>query len=219
MTSHSNKLYVRILKPAIERVAAAVAIVLCAPILIALAIVVRIKLGSPVLFRQSRPGKDGCTFELCKFRTMTDARDAAGKLLDDVDRLTPFGKWLRSTSLDEVPELWNVLRGDMSLVGPRPLLTQYLKLYSPEQARRHCVKPGVTGLAQVSGRNALSWEQKFEFDLQYVDDISLWLDLKILAKTVLSVLRRDGINTASDSTMPVFSGTASDAKSTASKAA
>jgi len=150
---------------------------------------------------------------------MTDSRDAAGNLLDDGDRLTPFGKWLRSTSLDEVPELWNVLRGDMSLVGPRPLLTQYLELYSPEQGRRHCVKPGVTGLAQVSGRNALSWEQKFEFDLQYVDEISLWLDLKILAKTVSSVLRRDGINTASDSTMPIFIGTTIDAKTTTTNAA
>jgi len=150
---------------------------------------------------------------------MTDSRDAAGNLLDDGDRLTPFGKWLRSTSLDEVPELWNVLRGDMSLVGPRPLLTQYLELYSPEQGRRHCVKPGVTGLAQVSGRNALSWEQKFEFDLQYVNEISLWLDLKVLAKTVSSVLRRDGINTASDSTMPIFIGTTIDAKTTTTNAA
>ena len=219
MTSHPNKLYLLITKPAIDRLVAVVAIILCAPVLIALAVTVRIKLGSPVLFLQSRPGKDGRIFQLCKFRTMTDARDAAGKLLEDGDRLTPFGKWLRSTSLDEVPELWNVLRGDMSLVGPRPLLTQYLKLYSPEQARRHCVKPGVTGLAQVSGRNALSWEQKFEFDLQYVDEVSLWLDFKILAKTVLSVLRRDGINTASDATMPIFTGTTLDAKTTASNAA
>jgi lipopolysaccharide/colanic/teichoic acid biosynthesis glycosyltransferase len=210
---------VRLLKPAIDRVAATVAIVLFAPVLIALAVTVRIKLGSPVLFRQSRPGKDGRAFQLCKFRTMTDSRDAAGNLLDDGDRLTPFGKWLRSTSLDEVPELWNVLRGDMSLVGPRPLLTQYLELYSPEQGRRHCVKPGVTGLAQVSGRNALSWEQKFEFDLQYVNEISLWLDLKVLAKTVSSVLRRDGINTASDSTMPIFIGTTIDAKTTTTNAA
>jgi len=219
MKSNPSRPYVRLLKPAIDRVAATVAIVLFAPVLIALAVTVRIKLGSPVLFRQSRPGKDGRAFQLCKFRTMTDSRDAAGNLLDDGDRLTPFGKWLRSTSLDEVPELWNVLRGDMSLVGPRPLLTQYLELYSPEQGRRHCVKPGVTGLAQVSGRNALSWEQKFEFDLQYVNEISLWLDLKVLAKTVSSVLRRDGINTASDSTMPIFIGTTIDAKTTTTNAA
>jgi lipopolysaccharide/colanic/teichoic acid biosynthesis glycosyltransferase len=175
--------------------------------LAAIAFVVRVKLGSPVLFRQSRPGKDGRPFHLYKFRTMTDVRDSTGRLLDDEQRLTPFGKWLRSTSLDELPELWNILRGEMSLVGPRPLLTQYLELYTPEQSRRHCVKPGLTGLAQVSGRNAISWEQKFDCDLRYIAEISLWLDIKILAKTALSVVRRDGINTASDSTMLVFKGT------------
>ncbi len=138
---------------------------------------------------------------------MTDARDNSGRLLDDSRRLTPFGKWLRSTSLDELPELWNVLRGEMSLVGPRPLLMQYLELYTPEQARRHCLKPGLTGLAQVSGRNAISWEQKFDCDRRYVDQVSLWLDIRILVTTVLRVFRRDGIHAASGNTMPVFRGT------------
>ncbi len=201
--------YLQFIKPSIDRVAAAVAILVCAPVLTTIAIVARIKLGSPVLFRQSRPGKDGHPFNLYKFRTMTDIRDSTGQLLDDGRRLTRFGKWLRSTSLDELPELWNVLRGDMSLVGPRPLLTQYLKLYTPEQSRRHSVKPGITGLAQVSGRNAISWEQKFALDLQYVDEVTLWLDIKILAATVVRVFRRDGISAGSHSTMPVFTGTPS----------
>lgn len=218
-SSHSNKIYRHFLKSAIDRGAAIIAIILCAPILAAIAFVVRVKLGSPVLFRQSRPGKDGRPFHLYKFRTMIDVRDGSGRLLDDEQRLTPFGKWLRSTSLDELPELWNILRGEMSLVGPRPLLTQYLDLYSAEQRRRHCVKPGLTGLAQVSGRNAISWEQKFDCDLRYVAEISLWLDIKILAKTALGVVRRDGVNAASDSTMPVFTGTRQGDDAPASNAA
>jgi len=166
------------------------------------------KLGRPVLFRQRRPGRDGVPFWVLKFRTMTEARDAAGNLLPDAQRLTPFGRWLRSTSLDELPELLNVLRGEMSLVGPRPLLMQYLTRYRPDQARRHEVPPGLTGWAQINGRNALSWEEKFRLDVWYVDHRSLWLDLKILALTVVKVLRRDGISAAGEATMPEFLGSA-----------
>jgi sugar transferase EpsL len=178
------------------------------PVLLVVALLVRVKLGSPVLFRQKRPGKDDRIFELIKFRTMTDARDATGALLPDAVRLTPFGKWLRSTSLDELPELLNVLRGDMSLVGPRPLLVQYLDRYSERQRRRHKVRPGLTGLAQVMGRNALSWEEKFELDVLYVEQQSLALDLRILALTVKAVLFRSGISAVGDATMPEFTGSA-----------
>jgi lipopolysaccharide/colanic/teichoic acid biosynthesis glycosyltransferase len=174
------------------------------PILAIVAILVRIKLGSPVFFRQKRPGRGAQIFEMIKFRTMTDARDAAGQLLPDAVRLTPFGKFLRATSLDELPELLNVLRGDMSLVGPRPLLVQYLPRYSPRQARRHEVRPGITGLAQVKGRNALSWEEKFEWDVRYVEQQSLLLDLLILCLTVKTVLVREGISAQGDATMPEF---------------
>lgn len=174
------------------------------PAMAVVAALVRVKLGRPVLFRQKRPGKDARIFELIKFRTMTDARDASGALLPDAVRLTPFGKFLRSSSLDELPELLNILRGDMSLVGPRPLLVQYLERYSPRQARRHEVRPGLTGLAQVMGRNALSWEEKFEWDVRYVETHSLWLDLKILALTVKAVLFRTGISAAGEATMPEF---------------
>jgi lipopolysaccharide/colanic/teichoic acid biosynthesis glycosyltransferase len=176
------------------------------PILAVVALLVRLKLGSPVFFRQKRPGKDAVIFEMVKFRTMTDARDAAGALLPDAVRLTPFGKFLRATSLDELPELWNVLRGDMSLVGPRPLLVGYLPRYSARQARRHAVRPGITGLAQVKGRNALTWEEKFEWDVRYVETQSLALDLKILLLTAKTVFVREGISAAGDATMPEFRG-------------
>jgi len=172
-----------------------------------LAWMVRRKLGSPVFFTQVRPGLHGEPFEMVKFRTMTDERGPDGELLPDAVRLTPFGRWLRATSLDELPELWNVLKGDMSLVGPRPLLMEYLPLYSPEQARRHAVRPGVTGWAQVNGRNAISWEEKFTLDVWYVDNHSLWLDIKILWLTVKKVLARDGISAAGQATMPRFTGT------------
>ena len=168
---------------------------------------VRRKLGSPVFFRQVRPGLNGQPFKMVKFRTMTDARGPDGQLLPDSVRLTPFGRWLRATSLDELPELWNVLKGDMSLVGPRPLLMEYLPLYTPEQARRHEVRPGITGWAQVNGRNAISWEDKFKLDLWYVDHRSLWLDIKILWLTVKKVLLRDGISAQGEATMPKFKGT------------
>ncbi|MEV8470817.1 sugar transferase [Ralstonia sp. UNC404CL21Col] len=186
---------------------AAVALVLLAIPLLLLALLVRVKLGKPVLFSQVRPGMRGKPFRMIKFRTMTDARGPDGALLPDAQRLTSFGRFLRSTSLDELPELWNVLKGDMSLVGPRPLLMEYLPLYTPEQARRHEVRPGVTGWAQVNGRNALSWEEKFAHDVWYVDHASVLLDIRIIWMTVRKVVVRDGISAPGDATMPVFQGT------------
>lgn len=174
------------------------------PLLLVVALLVRVKLGSPVLFRQRRPGRDAVIFELVKFRTMREARDAAGRMLPDAERLAPFGRWLRATSLDEVPELWNVLRGDMSLVGPRPLLVQYLGRYSPRQARRHEVRPGLTGLAQVMGRNAISWEERLEWDVRYVETHGLRLDAKILLLTFKAVLLRTGVSAHGEATMPEF---------------
>jgi lipopolysaccharide/colanic/teichoic acid biosynthesis glycosyltransferase len=167
---------------------------------------VRKKLGSPVLFSQVRPGLNGAPFKMVKFRTMTNERDSDGELLPDAERLTRFGRWLRATSLDELPELWNVLKGEMSLVGPRPLLMQYLPLYSPEQARRHEVRPGITGWAQVNGRNAIGWDDKFKLDIWYVDNQSLLLDIKILWLTVKKVVMRDGISATGEATMPAFTG-------------
>jgi lipopolysaccharide/colanic/teichoic acid biosynthesis glycosyltransferase len=181
---------------------------LAAPMLL-LAWLIRLKLGSPVLFKQVRPGIDGRSFTMVKFRTMTDERGSDGALLPDAHRLTPFGRFLRASSLDELPELWNVLKGDMSLVGPRPFLMQYLPLYSPEQARRHEVRPGITGWAQINGRNAISWEDKFRLDVWYVDNQSLWLDIKILWLTVRKVVMREGISAAGEATMPAFRGSSS----------
>lgn len=196
------------LKRFVDVVGAGIAIACTAPVLVAVGAAVRVSLGRPVLFRQERPGKDGRPFTLIKFRTMRDAYDRAGRPLPDHERLTSVGRWLRATSLDELPELWNVLRGDMSLVGPRPLLMQYLSRYTPEQARRHEVKPGITGWAQVNGRNALTWDEKFALDVWYVDHQSLALDLYILLRTVIAVLRRDGIDHAADQPMPEFLGSA-----------
>jgi len=176
------------------------------PLLLLVALRVRFRLRSPVFFTRERTGLRAKSFELIKFRTMTDQRDEAGNLLSDTERLTPFGQWLRSTSLDELPELWNVLRGEMSLVGPRPLLKQYVPLYSKHQFRRHDVLPGVTGWAQVNGRNAISWEEKFDLDVHYVDHHSLFLDIKILWMTIMAVFRRHGIQAPGDATMPVFEG-------------
>ena len=186
--------------------AAAVALLLLCLPLLALTLLVRRKLGRPAFFRQVRPGLHGKPFEMVKFRSMTDARGPDGALLPDADRLTPFGRFLRSSSLDELPGLWNVLKGDMSLVGPRPLLMEYLPLYSPTQARRHEVRPGITGWAQVNGRNAIGWDDKFKLDVWYVDNRSLWLDIKILWMTVRKVLVRDGISAAGEATMPIFKG-------------
>ena len=182
------------------------ALVLLAPLIGLLAVVVRTRLGPPVLFRQRRPGLHGQLFTVYKFRTMTDARDEQGHLLSDAKRLPPFGCFLRSTSLDELPELWNVLRGDMSLVGPRPLLLQYLNRYTLEQARRHEVRPGISGWAQVNGRNALSWEQKFALDVWYVDHLSLSLDLKIIAMTIGKIVKREGIHQPGEATASEFMG-------------
>lgn len=186
--------------------ASSIALVVLSPVYATVAYKVKKNLGSPVLFRQTRPGLHGEPFEMIKFRTMTDSKDSEGNLLSSSERLTPFGKTLRATSLDELPELWNVIKGDMSLVGPRPLLMEYLPLYNDEQTRRHDVRPGVTGWAQVNGRNAISWEEKFKLDTWYVDNQSLWLDLKILVKTVKQVLIKDGINASSDVTMSKFTG-------------
>ncbi len=186
--------------------AAACSLLLLAPIMAIIAWRIRRRLGSPVLFRQWRPGRNGIPFEIIKFRTMRDALDADGNPLPDAERLTPFGSFLRASSLDELPELWSVLKGDMSLVGPRPLLMEYLPLYSAEQFRRHSVRPGITGLAQINGRNALSWEEKFRLDVWYVDNRSLWLDLKIIFMTISTVLMREGINAAAAAELSKFTG-------------
>ncbi|MGN6307081.1 MAG: sugar transferase [Mesorhizobium sp.] len=195
------------MKRLFDMLVSGLALVVLSPFLAALALLVRWHLGKPILFRQVRPGMDARPFEMLKFRSMTDVRRADGTLLPDAERLTRFGRFLRSTSLDELPELWNVLKGDMSLVGPRPLLMEYLPLYSPEQARRHEVRPGITGWAQVNGRNALSWDDKFALDVWYVDNRSFCLDLKIVALTVVRVLKRSGISAEGEATMPRFSGT------------
>ena len=183
-----------------------VGLVILSPVLLILAVVVRVKLGSPVLFRQMRPGRDGELFELIKFRTMTDCRDSQGDLLPDSERLTRFGHFLRSTSADELPELWNVLWGGMSIVGPRPLLVEYLPLYSPHQGRRHEVRPGITGLAQVRGRNSLTWDEKFDLDVWYVDNRSFRLDCAIIFWTFTSIFKREGISAEGSATMPPFQG-------------
>ena len=195
------------IKRLFDIVASVLGLLVLSPVIIIVAWQIRKKLGSPVLFRQVRPGRDGKPFEMVKFRTMRDAADEQGNPLPDSERLTPFGQFLRSTSLDELPELWNVLKGDMSLVGPRPLLMEYLPLYNAEQYRRHQARPGVTGWAQINGRNALSWEEKFRLDVWYVDNQSLWLDIKILFLTVKKVLVRDGISAAGEVTMTKFTGT------------
>lgn len=181
-------------------------LVILSPVLLVVAALVRIKLGSPVIFRQERPGLNGKIFMLYKFRTMTDKRDANGELLPDGERLTAFGKLLRSTSLDELPELWNILKGDMSVVGPRPLLVKYLPLYNEEQARRHNALPGLTGHTQINGRNAISWQEKFKLDCWYVDNISFWLDIKIICVTLLKVLKRSDVASATSETMEAFEG-------------
>ncbi len=198
--------YGRRAKRILDLVTTAPALVLLAPVLAVIALSVRLCLGSPVLFRQTRPGLWGRPFTLLKFRTMTEARDEGGKLLPDEKRLTALGRFLRSTSLDELPQLLNVLRGDMSLVGPRPLLMEYLDRYTPEQMRRHEVKPGITGWAQVKGRNALTWEERLALDVWYVDHRSFWLDVWILLLTVWTVIRREGISHPGEATMPEFRG-------------
>ena len=202
----SDKPTQRAIKRLIDVVIAGAALVIMLPVIALVALLVREKLGSPVLFRQERPGLAGRPFTLIKFRTMLDARDEDGALRPDAERMTAFGRWLRSSSVDELPELWNVLKGEMSLVGPRPLLMHYLPLYSPEQARRHDVPPGITGWAQINGRNAISWEEKFALDVWYVDNWSLAFDAKILLASLVSVISRRGISAEGAATMPEFTG-------------
>lgn len=200
-------MYKTCIKRLLDILLSLIGIILLSWLYLILFILVRVKLGSPVFFRQQRPGKNEKIFTLYKFRTMTDARDENGNLLPDEVRLTAFGKMLRSTSLDELPELFNILKGDMSLIGPRPLLVKYLPLYNEEQRHRHDVRPGLTGLAQVNGRNAISWEKKFEYDVEYVRNLSFLLDCRILLQTVKAVVQREGISSATDATMEAFKGT------------
>lgn len=194
------------LKRLLDIIIASIALILLSPLYAFVAYKVKKNLGSPVLFRQVRPGLHGRPFEMIKFRTMKDAIDANGQLLPDSERLTPFGRMLRSSSLDEMPELWNVIKGDMSIVGPRPLLMEYLPLYNEEQAKRHQVRPGMTGYAQVNGRNAISWDEKFKLDTWYVENQSIWLDFKIMLKTVKKVLAKDDISAEGEATMSKFTG-------------
>lgn len=194
------------LKRTFDFVFALVALILLSLPMALIAVLVRYKIGPPILFRQRRPGIRGQPFEMVKFRTMHDTRDSRGRLLSDGERLTSFGKFLRASSIDELPELWNVLKGEMSIVGPRPLLVEYLPLYSESQARRHEVRPGITGWAQVNGRNSISWDEKFALDVWYVDNRSMILDLKVIWLTFLRVLVRDGISAKGEATMPLFSG-------------
>lgn len=195
-----------VIKRCIDIIGAGLGLIVLSPVLAVVAVAVWMQMGRPVIFRQKRPGLNGQAFSMYKFRTMSNKRDDQGNLLPDEQRLTSRGKFLRKTSLDEFPELFNVLKGDMSLVGPRPLLMQYLERYTPEQARRHEVKPGITGWAQINGRNAISWEEKFTLDVWYVDNCSLWLDIKILAITIWKVFRREGISAQGEATMPEFMG-------------
>lgn len=204
---HKKGVYEKYIKRPQDMLCALLALIVLSPILLITAFLVRVKLGSPVIFKQERPGLNGKIFTLYKFRTMTDERDSEGNLLPDEKRLTKFGKLLRSTSLDELPELLNILFGDIAVIGPRPLLVEYLPRYNAEQRRRHEVRPGLSGLAQVNGRNAISWEDKFKYDVQYVDHVTFIGDWKIILKTVLNVIKRDGINSETAATMEVFMGT------------
>lgn len=201
-----SEVYLKFGKRLIDVIASLAFLVLLWWLLAIVALMVRLRLGSPILFKQKRPGRNGEIFELYKFRTMTNERDAAGELLPDEMRLTPFGLWLRSTSLDELPEILNIFKGDMSFVGPRPLLVEYLPLYSDRQHRRHEVRPGLTGLAQCRGRNLLSWEERFELDVEYVDSCSFGLDLKVLVETVSVVFKREGVSSGTSATMEPFLG-------------
>lgn len=202
-----GNMYQKYIKRGLDFILALIASIILSPVMLIVAVLVRVKLGSPVLFKQQRPGKNEKIFNMYKFRTMTDERDENGELLPDEVRLTKFGKTLRSTSLDELPELFNIVKGDMSIVGPRPLLVRYLPLYNERQKHRHDVRPGFTGLAQVNGRNSISWEEKFEWDVKYVEHITFWGDVKIIFKTVKTVLTHEGISSASSVTMEPFQGT------------
>ncbi|WP_217486765.1 sugar transferase [Cytobacillus firmus] len=207
MQNSKSGIYRRFIKRAMDFILSLTAIMILSPVFLTVAILVRVKLGSPILFKQERPGLNGKIFTMYKFRTMTDQKDENGVLLPNHIRLTKFGKSLRSTSLDELPELFNILKGDMSIIGPRPLLIEYLPLYNERQRNRHNVRPGLSGLAQVNGRNAISWEQKFNFDIEYVENISFLLDVKIIAQTFLKVFKREGVNKSESVTMERFRGT------------
>ena len=204
---YKHSFYDKYVKRSIDAILSLVAIIILSPVLAIVALLVRIKLGGPVIFKQQRPGLNEKIFTMYKFRTMTDERDADGNLLPDEVRWTKFGKALRAPSLDELPELFNILKGDMAIVGPRPLLVQYLPLYNAQQKKRHCVRPGITGYAQINGRNSISWEEKFDYDIYYVANIAITLDISILFKTFKTVIKRDGINSESDATMEDFKGT------------
>ncbi|MEM9507967.1 MAG: sugar transferase [Cyanobacteria bacterium P01_E01_bin.35] len=197
----------QIIKSLVDRLLSAIMLLILAPFILILAIAIYFNMGGPVIFAQPRGGKNNSTFTFYKFRTMTDEKDSQGKLLPDMKRLTPLGQFLRQTSLDELPQLWNILRGDMSFVGPRPFIAVYLERYTPEQARRHSVTPGITGWAQINGRNSITWEEKFQLDLWYIDHWSLWLDLKILAQTVSKILTKEGVDEDQNTTMTEFMGT------------
>lgn len=205
-------MYKKYFKRLLDCIMALIGLIVLSPLMFIIAVLIRIKLGSPVIFKQPRPGLNEGIFTLYKFRTMIDERDQNGELLPDERRLTAFGRWLRSTSFDELPELWNILKGDMSFVGPRPLLVDYLPFYNEKQRKRHRVRPGLTGLAQVSGRNALAWEERFALDVQYVDNVSFLGDLSIMVRTVLAVLRREGISSESSVTMEAFKPTSNASK-------
>lgn len=204
--AHEQKFYEKYVKRGLDFLLALIATIVLSPVLLVVAILVRIKLGTPGLFRQQRPGLNERIFTIYKFRTMTDARDDKGELLPDEVRLTRFGQVLRSTSLDELPELFNILKGDMAIVGPRPLLVQYLPLYNDRQKQRHAVRPGITGYAQVNGRNSISWEEKFEMDIYYTEHLTWWMDVKVFCKTMKAVVAREGISSESSVTMEPFRG-------------
>jgi len=201
-----NMIYRNYLKRPMDFTLSLIAIILLCPVLLIVALLVRVKLGSPVIFRQRRPGLNEKIFTMYKFRTMTDQKDEKGEYLPDSVRLTPFGKWLRSTSLDELPELFNILKGDMSIVGPRPLLIKYLELYNSHQKRRHEVRPGLTGLAQVNGRNSISWEDKFNYDVEYINNYDFGTDFKIILLSFIKVIKRESINQLGDNTTEAFKG-------------
>lgn len=201
-----HKIYQKYVKRILDFIISLCAGIILSPVFLMVAVLVRVKLGSPVIFKQERPGRDEKIFRLYKFRSMTDEKDENGQLLPDEVRLNHFGKILRSTSLDELPELWNIIKGDMSIIGPRPLLVSYLPLYNSRQKRRHEVRPGLTGLAQANGRNAISWEERFELDVSYVENISFLMDLSIFCKTIYSVIKREGISSGTSETMEFFKG-------------
>lgn len=204
-----NSFYAKYIKRVLDIIISTMALLILSPVMLIIALLVRVKLGSPVVFRQARPGKEENIFYMYKFRTMTEEKDREGKLLPDEERLTAFGKKLRNSSLDELPELINILKGEMSIVGPRPLLVEYLPLYNQEQRKRHEVRPGLTGLAQVNGRNAIRWEEKFEYDIEYIKTVSAWTDIKIIYQTIKKVWKREGIQAGQSPTIEPFKGSKS----------